>query len=338
MKLSEIGEFGLIQRIRESLPLPNKQVILGIGDDAAAVRPSSGSLIIITSDMFLEGIHFDYSFSTPFQIGFKALSVNISDIAAMGGIPTAALISIGISGNATVEEVDGIFDGIEEVARIYRVSIVGGDTCRSKAGLILSIALLGEVEAGLMIKRSGAKPGDAIFVTGTLGDSAIGLEILKTRLQTPNSRLQSLIERHLLPKPRIEEGKVIAKNRWATAMIDISDGLLSDLNHICDESGVGAEIYQERIPISSELREMAAEMKRDPLSYVFKGGEDYELLFTVPKDKAEEVVMAEFMGRPFASLIGEVTQNERVLIDEYGKRHTFIPSGYDHFREPEKGN
>lgn len=338
MKLSEIGEFGLIQRIRKGVPLPQESVILGIGDDSAALRPPSGALILLTSDMFLEGIHFDPSLSNHFQIGFKALSVNISDIAAMGGRPTSALISIGLSVDTSVEEVDSIFDGIKEAARGYGISIIGGDTCRTSSGLLLSIALLGEVEEGLMIMRSGARIGDSIFVTGTLGDSAMGLEILKTRPQTPDSRLRTLIERHLLPRPRIGEGRIIAENKWATSMIDISDGLLSDLNHICDESGVGATIYQNRIPLSEELKQIAAEMKIDPLLYALRGGEDYELLFTVPKGKTEEVAKAEFKGRPFATMIGEVIKDERVLIGKDGKSRPFVPLGYNHFRELEEGN
>lgn len=332
MKLEEIGEFGLIEKIRKSMPLPCKPVIVGIGDDAAAVMPEKGSLVLITSDMFLEGIHFDRSFSDPFHIGFKALAVNISDVAAMGGKPTAAIISIGLPQDITVEEVEGLFDGIKESSREFGISVAGGDTCRSVSGLILSITLLGEVEEDLMVLRSNAKVGDAIFVTGILGDSAAGLELLRKSSQFTSHSSRSLIERHLMPHPKIDEGRMIAENKWATAMIDISDGLLSDLSHICDESGTGAEIYLERVPLSSELREVAEEMKRDPLSLALKGGEDYELLFTSPKDKAEEVMNARIKGKPLAAMIGEVIKGERVLIDESGKRHPFVPEGYDHFR------
>lgn len=336
MKLSEIGELGLIQRIKEGLPLPPEQVILGIGDDAAALRHPPGSLVIITSDMFLEGIHFDRALSTKFQIGFKALSVNISDIAAMGGSPTAALISIGLPANISVKDVNSIFEGIEESAKEYGVSIIGGDTCRSRSGIILSITVLGNVEEDLMVRRSGAKLGDAIFVTGTLGDSTMGLELLKTRLQTPDPRLQTLIERHLLPRPRVKEGEIIAKNRWATSMIDISDGLASDLCHICDESGIGAEINLEKIPISMELRKIANKLKKDPISYALTGGEDYELLFTVPEDKIEEVIKARIGERHLATMIGNVIKDDRVLIDKDGRRHTLFPTGYNHFKKGKK--
>ncbi|MBI5199227.1 MAG: thiamine-phosphate kinase [Nitrospirae bacterium] len=336
MKLSEIGELGLIQRIKEGLPLPHEQVILGIGDDAAALRHPPGSLVIITSDMFLEGIHFDRALFTKFQIGFKALSVNISDIAAMGGRPTAALISIGLPANISVKDVDSIFEGIEESAKEYGVSIIGGDTCRSRSGIILSIAVLGNVEEDLMVRRSRAKLGDAIFVTGTLGDSAMGLEILKSRLRVTGHGSRSLIEKHLLPKPRVEEGRIIAKNKWATSMIDISDGLASDLSHICDESAVGAEIYHDGIPISFELKEMADKLERDPLYYALRGGEDYELLFTVPMDRVEEVIKAEVEGRPLAAMIGNVIKDDRVLIDKDGRRHTLSPIGYNHFKKGKK--
>jgi len=196
----------------------------------------------------------------------------------------------------------------------------------------LSVALLGEVEEDLMVLRSGARIGDAIFVTGTLGDSAMGLELLKTRLKTQDSRLKTLIERHLLPKPRVEEGMIIAKNKWATSMIDISDGLLSDLNHICEESGVGAEVYQNRIPISSGLKKASGELRRDPLFYALRGGEDYELLFTVPEDRTEEVAKAKFKGRHLATMIGKVVKDKRVLVDGDGRCHPFVPIGYNHFR------
>lgn len=331
MNLSEIGEFGLIRRIRATLPHPHEPVILGIGDDAAAIRQKSGYLTIITSDMFLEGIHFDYSLSDSYQIGSKALLVNISDIAAMGGRPTSVLISVGLPEGISTEDFDGIFNGLKESARRYGISIVGGDTCRSESGLILSIALLGEVEEGIMVLRSGAKKGDAIFVTGTLGDSAMGLELLKKKVRGQGSGVRTLIERHLLPNPRVEEGEVIAKNKWATSMIDISDGLTSDLCHICDESGAGARIYKERIPISPELKEASALFKTDPLSYALRGGEDYELLFTVSEDKVEDVMKAEIAGRPLATMIGEIVEGERTIIDRDGNKNYLVPSGYDHF-------
>lgn len=336
MRLRWLGEFGLIKRIKKALPPPDKSVILGIGDDAAAVRHSSEAVTLITSDMLLEGIHFDSSLSSHFDIGFKALSVNISDISAMGGKPTLAIASIGISEKTSLKEIDDIFEGLKKASMPYGISIIGGDTCRSSLGLILSITLLGEIEEDLLVSRSGARRGDAIFVTGTLGDSAMGLELLKKGSVPAKAGItvhssQFLIERHLMPKPRVEEGRRIARNKWATSMIDVSDGLLSDLLHICEEGSVGARIYEERIPLSAPLKKVASRLNKDPLGYALRGGEDYELLFTVPEKKVGEVMKAKLRGRSLATLIGEVVKRERVLIDKKGRKKPLLPLGYDHF-------
>ncbi|HCC68649.1 MAG TPA: thiamine-phosphate kinase [Nitrospiraceae bacterium] len=331
MKLSELGEFGLIRRLKKSLQKISPQVLEGIGDDAAALRPSKKKLLI-TTDMLLEGIHFDLRFYTLFQLGYKTLAVNISDIIAMGGTPKYFLLGLGIPNGYTSQALDELFSGIKTLAEKHKIEIIGGDTCASNHGLILSGTLLGETNT--VIKRSGAKVGNGIFVTGTLGDSAMGLMLLK-RLKRPvkiqnenlnfkihHSQLNfytalPLFKKHLMPEPRF-----LKRIKDITAMIDISDGLLIDLCHICEESNVGAKIYLNKIPISKELLSTSKLMKINPIELALKGGEDYELLFTAPAG-----------SKVNGTLIGEITRKGRVMVDESGKETSFRPEGYEHFKQ-----
>ncbi|MBI5026426.1 MAG: thiamine-phosphate kinase [Nitrospirae bacterium] len=336
MKLSELGEFGLIRRLKKSLQKISPQVLEGIGDDAAALRPSKKKLLI-TTDMLLEGIHFDLRFYTLLQLGYKTLAVNISDISAMGGTPKYFLLGLGIPGGYTSQAIDELYSGIKTLAEKHKIEIIGGDTCASKHGLILSGTLLGETDT--VIKRSGARAGDSIFVTGTLGDSAMGLILLKrlkrpVKMQNEKCKMKNLnfkiyhsqlslynvlplLKRHLMPEPRF-----LKTTTGITAMIDISDGLLIDLCHICEESNVGAKIYLNKIPISKELLSASKLMKINPIELALKGGEDYELLFTAPAG-----------SKVNGTLIGEITNKGRVMVDASGKETPFRPEGYEHFKK-----
>lgn len=315
MRLSELGEFNLIGRLRSSLISTSSEVLMGIGDDAAAIKVS-GNIILITSDMLLEGVHFDLSFTTFYQLGCKALAVNLSDIFAMGGKPRYFLIDIGIPESYTLKDVDELYAGIKSLARKFAIDVVGGDTCASKHGLVLSGTLIGETER--IITRSGAKPKDGIFVAGTLGDSAMGLMLLKKlgRRISINESERSLIMRHLMPEPR-----TLKETHKITSMIDISDGLLIDLTHICDESNVGARIYVDKIPLSRALTSTAKKLGMNPMDFALRGGEDYVMLFTAPPDIKTK-----------AFRIGEIIPKGRFLVDVSGRKRHFKPEGYEHFK------
>jgi len=323
MRLSELGEFNLINRLRSSLISTSSEVLMGIGDDAAAIKVS-GNIILITSDMLIEGVHFDLSFTTFYQLGYKVLAVNLSDIFAMGGMPRYFLIDIGIPESYTLKDVDELYSGIKSLARKFAIDVIGGDTCASKHGLVLSGTLIGETDR--IITRSGAKPKDGIFVTGTLGDSAIGLMLLKKmengkwkirnrKFPVPGSPLR-LIKKHLIPEPH-----PLKNTSEITSMIDISDGLLIDLSHICDESNVGAKIYVDKIPLSRALTQTAKKLGINPMDFALRGGEDYVMLFTAPPDIKTK-----------AFRIGEIIPKGRFLVDVSGKKRHFKPEGYEHFR------
>jgi thiamine-monophosphate kinase len=323
LRLGELGEFGLIDRIARRVA-PSPAVVLGIGDDAAALRPTPGTLTLITSDMLLEGVHFDLSFCDPQSLGRKSLAVNLSDLAAMGARPRQFLLSIALPANISLEFVDGFLAGVMEQAERFGVTLVGGDTCASRGGLVVSITALGEQLPERVVKRSGASPGDLICVTGTVGDSAAGLNELRNGV-----RDGFLVARHLDPQPRVEAGVALAEAGLASAMIDVSDGVLADLGHICELSGVGARLELLRLPLSEEYR---AACGADPFALALSGGEDYELLFCVPKGRLSEVeLLLAGLGLPL-SLIGEITKGSAVeLVTPQGGAYQPGRRGFDHF-------
>jgi len=334
MKLSQVGEFGLINRIAKTASRTSASALVGIGDDAAALSLSASQTLLATTDVLLEDVHFDLSFTDFYSLGWKSAAVNLSDIAAMGGVPRFCLTALGIPARISVEQVLDFYRGFNALLRRHATALVGGDTCASGEGLFISVTALGEAEPRRIITRSGAQPGDLLFVTGALGDSAAGLEILKRRgvgrtVRNSGAGAKRLIEKHLRPVPRVSEGRKIALSGCASAMIDISDGLSSDLWHICEQSGVGAEIISDRLPISTALGKTAKNMTKHVLHYALSGGEDYELLFTVPHSRMKKLSSLE-IG---ATEIGIVTPGTGVfLIDGKGERTPLAPSGYDHFR------
>ena len=319
MRLSKIGEFGLINNLRSRCKSSSPDILIGIGDDAAAVKPTRGKSLF-TSDILIEGTHFDLSLTTFYQLGWKFLAVNISDIFAMGGRPDYFIAGLGIPSECRSGDIDKLYSGILDMARKFSIKIIGGDTCSSKHGLVLSGTLIGS--GNKVITRSNAKKGDGIFVTSTLGDLALGLELLKKGGKkvlsfsgfTPRLKL---IKRHLMPEPcPLKDVSRI------TSMIDTSDGLLIDLGHICDESNTGALIYSDKIPISPALAASAEKTGKYPLEFALKGGEDYALLFTAPKNI-----------RTRAFRIGEITRTGRYIIDADGNKTPFKAEGYEHFKK-----
>lgn len=317
MRLSKIGEFGLIKNIRTRCSKGTPGLITGIGDDTAVFN-ISGRKALATSDMMVEGIHFDLSFTTFYQLGYKLLAVNISDIFAMGGDPEYFLISLSIPSSVKADHIKDLYEGISELAEKFGISIIGGDTCASMGDIVLNGTLVGSTKKAIL--RSGAKNGDGIFITKSLGDSAAGLMLLKKRgkkinsfRSTPN---MTLMKRHLMP-----ETAPLKASSKINSMIDVSDGLLIDLSHVCDESRVGAVIHKERIPISKELSQTAMKTGMDSMELALKGGEDYALLFTAPKNI-----------RTDAFMIGEIRGSGRFIIDEKGKKTKFKPEGFEHFK------
>lgn len=338
MQLKEVGEFGLIDRIQSRLSFSHRDIIKGIGDDAAVTQIGEGKLLLSTSDILIENVHFDANLISAHHLGRKAMAVNISDIAAMGGNPRFFLISLGLPPQLSVEFIDQFINGLLESAESFRTYAIGGDTSLSPERLVINITVLGEILPGYQVYRNGAKVGDQIFVTGNLGDSALGLTILKSKdnRSTVNGiegHVKALVERHCNPTPRVTEGALIAGNRIASSMIDISDGLISDLEHICIESSVGARIWIQNLPLSQTYQECCREFTDNPVDLALSGGEDYELLFTVEKGKVGTLdkISSEFNTK--LTHIGEIVEKDNGItaLTDRGERYTVKRKGFDHF-------
>jgi thiamine-monophosphate kinase len=324
VRLSDIGELKLLDGIRSRFLKKSRAVLTGIGDDAAVLKPGKGKLLV-TTDFMLEDVHFDLNLITPFQLGFKLVSINVSDIYAMCGKPRFLLLGIAAPSETKKSFLDGLLEGVEAALGHYGALLVGGDVSMSPRKLAFSATVIGLSERP--VKRSKAKPGDIIYVTGNLGDSACGLELLRrigrpVELDRPLKKplawgvMEPLLRRHLMPEAR-RPGAVA--NR-ATSMIDVSDGLLIDLGRLCTESKVGARIYEDKIPVSEQARAAASYMGLDPMRLAVSGGEDYELLFTaLPPRRAKAIC------------IGEVTEKGMVIVDTLGQKRTARPEGYTHF-------
>lgn len=326
MKLSDLGEFGFIGTIAAKAA-KNAGVIIGIGDDAAATLQTPGMCLLSTADMLAEGVHFDLDWSDPYSLGRKSLAVNLSDIAAMGGIPRHALLSIAIPATVPTEFLDAFTSGFLDQAKKFNVALIGGDTSASRSGLVISVTLMGEQYPDMIITRSGAKKGDLVCVSGTLGDSALGLELLRS-----GERQGVAVRRHLDPEPRVLLGRALAEAAIPTAMIDISDGLLADLGHILELSAQGARVDIKAIPLSSDYLELAGRFTTDRYTFCLGGGEDYELLFTLPP---ASLAQAQRIGTGTGStvtVIGEITADNGLYVaTPDGSRYAANITGYDHF-------
>lgn len=330
MKLSRLGEFGVVERIR-TRAATGRGVRIGIGDDAAWVANPAGSSLV-TADLLIEGVHFDLGWISLFELGYKSLAVNLSDIAAMGGAPAYALLSLGIPANFDSKQIDDLYRGVNALARRTGVAIVGGDT-NVASSLIVSLCVVGHPPKRPVL-RSGARVGDDIYVTGTLGDSALGMSLLKRGLkQSKNKSINHLIRRHHRPAPRIAAAALLARRRLATAMIDVSDGLLQDLGHICEASKVGAMIWRERLPLSPAYRALAGS---NGTSFALSGGEDYELLFCArPSDRARIERLAKPAGVAITRIGACVSAGRGIkVIDRSGKAISTPIKGHDHFKRP----
>ena len=337
MSLKEIGEFGFIKKISRGCLIRPDGIVKAIGDDAAAFRSDPEQLSLITTDLLVERIHFLREAISGFDLGYKALAVNLSDIAAMGGTAREAFISIAIPDDCQLDYLDNIYDGIRSLAAEYDVNVLGGDTTRSKIDLIINIVIMGVVTEVELLCRDAARPADVIFSTGFLGDSKAGLHLILNQIAADSEGLKSLLQAHNLPRPHLEEGRFLACQTGVHAAIDTSDGLSSDLGHITQESKVGACLYADKIPISQNLKDFCARFDVDPVDYALSGGEDYTLLCTVAPDRAEDIArdFEKKFKRPLFA-IGEITTDKQfTLIYPDGKIRPITPTGWDHFKAKE---
>ena len=330
MDLGDIGEFGLINRVRKWMSSSVPALLQGIGDDVAVMEMGTRALLA-TTDVLIEGFHFERSWTDPYRLGKKSLAVNLSDIAAMGGTPRYFLVSLGLPKDLPLSYISRFYLGLKATAKRYRVDLVGGNTSLSQK-MMITICLLGEGVRKDLLFRNGARVGDELFVSGTLGDSALGLRILQEKGLRGNPR--PLLERHLSPCPRVELGQAIARHRCATAMIDISDGLLSDTRHIMEESRVGAMIWEDRIPLSPSYRRASAIYSKNPVHMALSGGEDYELLFTAPPEKREKISSLSRSLRIPITCVGKILPKAKKLTIVREDGTTYVPSrfGFDHFK------
>ena len=336
-EISQLGEFGLIKRLTEPIKLKNKSTIKGVGDDAAVMNYGS-KRVLMTTDMLLEGVHFNLEYVPLKHLGYKAAVVNFSDIYAMNGTPTQLTVSLGISRRFSVENIEELFGGIRLACERYGVDLVGGDTCSSMTGLTISITCLGVADEKDVVYRNGAKENDLICVSGNLGSAYLGLQLLERERQVleadPNATPQFegreyLLERQLKPEARRD---VIESLRKAgikpTAMMDISDGLSSELMHICEQSGVGCAIYEDKIPIDYQAAVVAEEMNLNIVTCALSGGEDYELLFTCSLSDYEKLIPLDDVY-----LIGHITKPEfgKTLIGRNGEELQLKAQGWQAF-------
>ena len=337
--LSELGEFGLIDRLTSGIVLKHKNVIKGIGDDAAVIDTGK-KCMVVTSDLLMEGIHFNLIYTPLKHLGYKAVVVNLSDICAMNAEPRQIIVSIGLSNKFSVEAVEELYSGIHLACEKYNVDLVGGDTSSSVTGLTLSITAIGEAEKEDIVYRSGAKPNDLVCVSGDLGAAYMGLQLLEREkeLFSKDSGIQPdldgkeyILERQLKPEARVDITELLRKNNVRpTAMIDISDGLSSEILHICKNSGYGCRIYQDKIPVDSATALMAEEFNIEPLICALHGGEDYELLFTVPLADYNKVASLKEIH-----IIGNISgeKENALLVTTQGQEVMITAQGWDGLKQ-----
>ena len=312
-------------------------LLKGIGDDCAVLIQEGGNCLLLTTDTLVEGVHFDLVYHPPNLLGRKSASVNLSDIAAMGGKPRACLLCMGFPGKIPFW-LNDFMQGFVEVLQAHDTLLVGGDTVMSRNDTVFSVTILGEVERHKVCYRSGAKPGDMIWVTGSLGNAAAGLELCRRGFwagkEDPEGKWQHFIKAHLDPEAQVGLGDILAASGLVHAMLDVSDGLATDLAHLCQESGVGAEIEPELLPVEDLLKEAAAMLGITPMDWVLRGGEDYRLLFTtetLAEEKIRRLAATKAKRKMFA--IGRIIEGQGVSIVSGAGRQDISFQGYEHFRE-----
>ncbi len=344
-RVSDAGERALIERIRRRVPAGGRDLVVGIGDDAAVAAPERGALQVLTTDAVVEGVHFDRRFSSLADVGYKALAVNISDVASMGGASRFALLSLMLPERTTIADVDALLDGLLEIAAAERVALVGGNITRSPSvierggtadgPLIVDVTVIGSVRPRKLLTRAGGRAGDALYVTGQLGAAAAGLAWLRaqpgTNITPSDAALAECVGRHRRPAPRARIGSLLGRNRAASACMDLSDGLADAVAQIACASGTGARIDASLLPIHPGAREWFGRSGADPVRAAAAGGDDYELLFAVPRRTRGRLraVIREARGVPI-TCIGELTADRSVGIARDGTLEP-LPAGFAHF-------
>jgi thiamine-monophosphate kinase len=332
--LSSLGsERDLIQHIRRRLPPAPAGVVVAPGDDAAVAVPERGAFQVLTTDVVVESIHFDRRFSSLADAGYRAIAVNVSDVAAMGGTPDLALLSFLRPDATTLEDVDALLDGILEMASEAKVAIAGGNVARTSGPLVVDTTVVGHVRPRRILTRGGARPGDALYLTGSIGAAAAGLEWLREAggAGADPGPLAGCVTRHRRPAPRLRIGTLLGRNRAASACMDLSDGLADAVRQVAEASGVGAMIDAAAVPVDPAAASWFASHGRDPILSAVSGGDDYELLFAVPRKTGGRLraVQQQARGVPIVR-IGEITRERDVVLVRDGGRVP-LPEGYSHF-------
>ncbi len=343
VRVADLGERALIERIRARVPAPPPALVVGIGDDAAVAAGDRGALQVLTTDALVEGVHFDRRFSSPADIGYKALAVNVSDVAAMGGAPRFALLSLMLPGDLPVADLDAIFDGLLEMAGLCGVALVGGNITRSPGPLVIDVTAVGAVRPRKILTRAGGRAGDALYVTGQIGAAAAGLGWLRAhvgaqhqpggpRVERPaDADLAVCVERHCRPEPRVRIGALLGRNRAASACMDLSDGLADAVAQIAVASGTGATLDVSALPVHPGATSWFGAAGQDPITAALEGGDDYELLFSVPRRRRGRLRAAAREARGVAfTRIGELTADRAIVIGRDGRLDP-LPAGFTHF-------
>jgi thiamine-monophosphate kinase len=338
-EISSLGEFGLIEHLTKNIELQNASSLLGVGDDAAVID-HFGKQTVATTDLLVEGVHFDLMYTPLKHLGYKSVVVNISDIYAMNATPTQILLSLGLSNRFSLEALDEFYEGVYAACRKYDVDLVGGDTTSSQKGFIISVTAIGEVAPDMFVKRSTAQKGDLLCVSGDLGAAYLGLLFLerekKIFMESPGVQpdLENesyVIGRLLKPEARKDIIEFFAKsNITPTSMMDISDGLSSEILHICKDSNLGCVLYEEKIPVAEEMKKAAFKFEIDPTACALSGGEDYELLFTLSQSDYDKLVLNEQI-----SVVGYLTEPEKGvnIITKGGSTHPITAQGWNHLKK-----
>lgn len=329
-RLNELGEFELIDLIAHHQPAEHGRLLKGIGDDCAVIAGDGDSVTLVTVDTMVEGAHFDVRTSTPEGIGAKLLAVNLSDVAAMGGSPEEAFLAISVSPEYDADVIERMISGLQAYAARFGVQLAGGDTTSTSGPLVLTLTLVGSCRRGEVVYRSGAKPGDSVYVTGTPGDSGAGLLLSQgARAELTREHRTYLFRRHHRPEPRVSAGRKLASEGVATAMIDVSDGLAADLRHICQQSKVDVLIDPARLPISDALSAFCAASGLDPVEMALSSGEDYELAFTAPSRD----FCTDWDAECRLTYIGKVLPGTgHTRIGSEKENEIYAKAGFDHFR------
>ncbi|NML19965.1 thiamine-phosphate kinase [Pseudoflavitalea sp. G-6-1-2] len=337
-EISTLGEFGLIDHLTKNIEIHNASTVLGVGDDAAVID-HFGKQTVVTTDMLIEGVHFDLMYTPLKHLGYKSVIVNLSDIYAMNATPTQITIALGFSSRFSLEALDEFYEGVYAACDKYGVDLIGGDTCTSQKGLIISVTAIGEVSPGNFVKRSTAQKGDLLCCSGDLGAAYVGLLFLERekkiylehpQLQPDLENESYVIGRLLKPEARKDIIEFLEQNNIKpTSMIDISDGLSSEILHLCKQSQLGVVLYEDKIPFSEDMKRAAFKFEIDPTACALSGGEDYELLFTLPQSEYDKLVLNEQI-----SVIGYMTEPEQgaKIITKGGHTHPITAQGWNAFK------